>query len=310
MFDNGRVAILAEALAFPEGPIYTAEGDVLVVEVKGATLTRVRPNGAHEIVSQHVGGPNGAALGPDGRVYVCNNGGLSWVSSQSFGTRPAFPSQPPGYTGGSIERVDIRTGRVERLYERSDQAPLRGPNDLVFDDHGGFWFTDTGKGQERTSERGSVCYARADGSLCTEAIFPLVQPNGIGLSPDGSRLYVAETLTARLWAFDVVGPGALALKPYPSPNGGELVYTAPGYRLLDSLAVEACGNVCVGTIFDGGISVISPEGELVEHIALEDTHVTNLCFGGPQLEVAYVTLSSSGRLASVKWPRAGLRLAY
>src|SRR5437879_248960 len=70
--------ILAEGLAFPEGPIALDDGSVILVEVRGATLKRVRPDGRAEVLAVLGGGPNGAALGPDGAVYVCNNGGYPW----------------------------------------------------------------------------------------------------------------------------------------------------------------------------------------------------------------------------------------
>lgn len=296
---------LAEGLAFPEGPVALADGSVLLVEMRARTLTRIGPDGTRRIVSRHDGTPNGAAIGPDGRCYICNNGGFTWVDDPVHGTRLGFPSQPADYAGGSIERVDLTTGDVERLYTASDRAPLKGPNDLVFDDHGGFWFTDFGKAREREIDRGSVCYALTDGSACREVIFPLFNPNGIGLSPDGRTLYVAETFTARLWAFTVVAPGEIVRAPYPSPNGGRLLYSPQSYRLFDSLAVEASGNICVATLMEGGIDVVSPEGKLLEHVELSDAYTTNLCFGD-EGRTAYVTLSSSGRLVALPWPRRSL----
>ena len=85
--------------------------------------------------------------------------------------------------------------------------PLKGPNDLVFDAHGGFYFTDLGKRRPRDMDVGAVYYAKADGSFITEVAYPMVTPNGIGLSPDGNTLYVAETEAARLWAFPIEAPG-------------------------------------------------------------------------------------------------------
>ena len=92
--------------------------------------------------------------------------------------------QPDDYTGGRIERIDLETGEVEVLYDACDGEPLKGPNDIVFDATGGFWFTDHGKYRGRDRDRTGVFYARADGSSIEEKIFPLEGPNGIGLSPD------------------------------------------------------------------------------------------------------------------------------
>lgn len=133
---------IARGLQFPEGPIAMPDGTFLVVEIARETLTRVLPDGRTEVVATPGGGPNGAAIGPDGACYVCNNGGFEWVRHAGRGPMPS--GQAKNYSGGRIERIDLRTGKVEVLYSRSDQAPLKGPNDLAFDSHGGFWFTDLG----------------------------------------------------------------------------------------------------------------------------------------------------------------------
>ncbi|HET6519975.1 MAG TPA: SMP-30/gluconolactonase/LRE family protein [Geminicoccaceae bacterium] len=299
-------------LRFPEGPVAMPDGSVLVVEIERRTVTRVAPDGTKTVVAEPGGGPNGLAIGPDGKCYVCNNGGFDFIRDE-HGLRPV--QQAGDYSGGRIERVDLATGAVEVLYRdavglRGDRVPLKGPNDIVFDGRGGFYFTDLGKVRPREQDRGAVFYGRADGSLCREVAFPMVTPNGIGLSPDDSVLYVAETEPGRLWAFDIVEPGEVRKRPWPSPHGGRLVAGVGGYQRFDSLAVEAGGNVCVATLVNGGITVIPPDGGPVEHVPLPDMHTTNVCFGGEGLRTAYVTLSNSGRLVALDWPRAGLPLHH
>ena len=80
--------------------------------------------------------------------------------------------------------------------------------------------------------------------------------------------------------------------------------------MFDSLAVDAEGNVCVATLINGGITVVSPDGASVEHIPMPDRYTTNICFGGDDLTTAYATLSNSGRLVAFDWPRPGLALSY
>ena len=302
-----NVTELASGLRFPEGPVALANGDVLVVEIARGTLSRVRPDGRVEVVAEPGGGPNGAAMGPDGACYLCNNGGFVW---HERGGR-LFPGDAPeDYSGGRIERVDLETGDVDVLYTHCDGRPLCGPNDLVFDGHGGFWFTDHGKTRDRVRDRTGVFYARADGSAIAEVIFPLEGPNGIGLSPDGSTLYVAETPTGRCWAWDLAGPGRLAGERADRPDGGRLLPAPPGYHLYDSLAVDGAGRVCVATLIRGGITVIDPTKGTAEHRAFDDVLTTNVCFGGPELRTAFVTLSTTGRLVSTTWDEPGLRLAH
>lgn len=297
--------ILAEGLQFPEGPVALSDGSVVLVEMRAGRIARVMPDGQVRAVSDCGGGPNGAAVGPDGALYVCDNGGSAYVPGRFTSTGPA-----PDYAGGSIRRVDLASGDTTTLYTHCGTHRLSSPNDLVFDAQGGFYFTDFGKKHARSRDTGGVYYALPDGSHIAEVAYGLLSPNGIGLSPDGKLLYVAETETARLWAFDIVEPGALDKQPFPSPHGGRLVCGLPGFQRFDSLAVQAQGHVCVATLVTGAISVIAPSGELVRQQVFPDIYVTNICFGGPGLRTAFLTLSATGRLVSIPWPEPGLRLHF
>lgn len=299
--------LVAEGLGFPEGPVLLSDGSVLVVEIRTGRLTKVMPDGAKQVVAELGGGPNGAAVGPDGAVYVCNNGGLTF-----FDAAPdlAIPGHAPeDYRCGSIQRVDLQSGEVVTLYDSCDGRPLRGPNDIVFDGQGGFWFSDYGKADDWTADRGWLLYARIDGSLIRRVRGGMLGPNGVGLSPDGKTLYVAETQTGRLWAMDVVEPGELGPPPLPWAPG-RLIATLPGHQMIDSLAVEAGGKVCVAGGPDGGVTVFDPDGSH-EHVRLPgEVIVTNICFGGPDMCDAWITASGSGRLYRTRWPRPGLQLAF
>ena len=245
-FQMTQYRTITDGLLFPEGPIAMPDGTVLLVEIGRGTLTRVFPDGRKEIVAETGGGPNGAAIGPDGKCYICNNGGFKWQIEPN-GNRRSI-GQSDDYVSGRIERVDLDTGAVEVLYDSCDGRPLKGPNDIVFDRDGGFWFTDLGKVREREIDRGGIYYARPDGSLIREVVHPFLTANGIGLSPDEKTLYVAETEGGRLWAYPVIGEGELAIEPFPpSLNGGRLVTCDGGWRRFDSLALEASGNICVAT---------------------------------------------------------------
>ena len=297
------VTVMTQGLAFPEGPVALSDGAVLVVEIQRGTLTRVAEDGTQSIVAELGGGPNGAALGPDGHCYICNNGGFEWHEGRDGRVFPG--EQPANYTGGRIERVDLKTGAVETLYEACNGERLKGPNDLVFDQTGGFWFTDHGKTSPRTRDRTGVFYAAADGSRIEEVIFPMEAPNGIGLSPDEKTLYVAETPTGRLWAYAIASPGALDVDV---PR--RMLAQRPDFHMFDSLAVDASGNVCVATLITGGITSHSPDGSTVEFFAMPDVLTTNIAFGGEDLQTAYITLSSTGKLIKATWPTPGLRLNF
>jgi gluconolactonase len=299
---------IASGLQFPEGPIWCSDGTVLLVEIRRGTLTRVHPDGRTEVVAECGGGPNGAAVGPDGAVYVANNGGFEW---RDYGGGLVLPGeQPASYRGGSIQRVDVRSGRVDTVYTHCGDVPLKGPNDLVFDATGGFWFTDLGKMRRRDRDRTGIYYARPDGSQIREMAFPVDGgPNGIGLSPEGDRVYAAESYTGRVVWWELSAPGEIRRNPR-SMHGGHLLAGLAHGEGLDSLAIDADGNVCVATISaNGGITVFSSKGDH-RLVATDDFLTTNICFGGRDLRTAFITLSGSGRLVSCEWERPGLRLPF
>ncbi len=300
--------MIASGLRLPEGPIAMPDGSLLVVEVLGGRLSRIAPDGTRSTVADLGGGPNGAAIGPDGRCYVCNNGGFDHVELEGGALLPqeAPIDTPPGM----IQVVDLATGAFETLYAHCDETPFWGPNDIVFEAAGGFWFTDFGRDRGRARMRGAVYYAQPDGSAIREVIAPLDAPNGIGLSADGSTLYVATTYDGHLWRFALSGPGRIDVAAGQMPNGGTIVGRAGPGDYLDSLAVDAAGRICVGSPGNGAVLVFPPEGGSPTRLPMPDRMATNICFGGPGLRTAFVTLGFTGRVAAFDWDEAGLKLAY
>lgn len=303
-----RLHTLAEGLRFPEGPVVLPDGSISVVEIEAGRITAVAPDGTKRVIATPGGGPNGMALGPGGKLFLCNNGGFAWHDQPGM-LRPT--GQAADYVTGRIEVVEPATGSVTRLYDRCGAHPLKGPNDIVFDPREGFWFSDLGKVRARDRDHGGIYWAASDGSRIVEAAYPVFGgANGIGLSPDGSVLYAAETETGRLWAWDVESPGVLRKEPWPSSAGGRVLCQFPGYRRLDSLAVAASGNIVVATLVSGEITTVSPTGEILHVATMPERMPTNICFGGPGLRTAYITLSTTGQLVACDWHEAGYALPY
>jgi gluconolactonase len=295
-----EVSVLAEGLHHPEGPVALPDGSVAVTEVTAGRVARVHPDGRVSIIVDLGGGPNGMAAGPEGALFVCNNGGHM---------------TPENRIPACIQRVDVESGKAEVLYEEHEGKPFVAPNDLVFDTTGAFWFTDMGAS--------AIYYGQPDGSRLRLADTRANMPNGIGLSPEGDVLYWAETFTRnvqrrRLTAFGemVYSPGCdiLTVNSGASLDRWSLLVGLPHALELDSMAIEANGYLCIGTLVDSGITVVNPKsGSYERHTLPEQLHdeaVTNICFGGADLQTAYITCSHTGRLISARWPRAGLELAF
>lgn len=282
--------VVAEGLAFPEGPVVMPDGSVIVVELAGGRVTRCW-NGRTETICEIGGGPNGAAIGPDGALYVCNNGGLDLTRFQN--------ARGEGHEG-RIERVDLATGRFERLYDSCEGIALEAPNDIVFDRDGRFWFTDLGKTHDGIRTASGLFAALPGGSEIEAINRHAISYNGVGLSPDGAHVYVADTHQGRLWRYM---RSVEAQRP-------AWIATAPGAVGFDSLAVTATGNVCVATLYEGGISTITPDGAVSLLAIPGEPYVTNIAFGGSDMRDAYITLSSSGRLVRTRWDEPGLELNF
>ncbi len=308
--EPANLRVLAEGLKFPEGPVLLADGSVVVVEIPLGRITRVAPDGAVSVVAETGGGPNGLAVAPDGALLACNNGGcFEWMEIGDLlisGAPP--PADWPGH--GALQRIDLTTGEVTTLVTEWEGVPLLAPNDLVLDADGGVWFTDFGvrESMEAEPEPSAVYWCRPDGSALRRVIHPLYGPNGIGLSPDGSRLYVAECYDGRLLAWDVTGPGEVSGSGDDGEAGAMLIDQPGDGALFDSLGVDGDGWVCVGTLVGShGITAYSPDGAVAESTPLPDPMVTNICFGDG---TAYATLSATGKLVAFDWPRPGGRLNF
>jgi gluconolactonase len=282
-----QISIIGEGLAFPEGPVVLADGAVIVVESFGGCVTRCW-DGRKEVICAPGGGPNGAAIGPDGALYVCNNGG---IGPQHFA--------PPDAVG-RIERIDLATGHCERIYESCAGRPLSAPNDLMFDEDGNLWFTDFGRLEQYGKRYGALYCCRADGSAITRVVDHATSYNGVGISPDMRTVYMSDTIEARIYA---VARKAAAQKP-------RFIATIPGKVGLDSLAMTAAGNICVATIGDtGAISTVTPDGHITA-TPMDDQLTTNIAFGGAAMRDAYITWSLKGMVVKMPWAEPGMRLVY
>ena len=158
-----------------------------------------------------------------------------------------------------------------------------------------------------TNGRFYVDYTNTSGDTVIEKAFPLLGPNGVGLAPDGRRVYVAETFTGRLWGWDLAAAGEIrpASGSLTVRHGGVCVVATP--FSFDSLAVEADGRVAIGAIADG-IAVVTPDGSEVDVFPIAGDTTTNIAFGGNDMRRAVITLSRSGRVVETTWPRPGLPL--
>lgn len=299
---------IAEGLAFPEGPVPLSDGSVLVSEMAAGRIVRVHSGGDRQVVAVTGGGPNGVAVLDRHTLAVCQGGGSGWsVRRWPYPGPGSVDLFLPGGPAASplvpqVQRVGS-DGSIDTMFTNDiNGEPLKRPSDVVADRRGGLYLTDFGGLRGRTRSTAGVLYAPPSGDL-REIVFPVELANGIALSPDESELYVTETRTRRIWAFELTAPGQVrAWRSLATvPAGGPI-----GFGSADGCCVDAEGNIVVATIGGGGVTIFAPTGRMVGEATLDDPMPTNVAFGGPDRRTLYVTCGSSGRLMALDgWPVPG-----
>lgn len=258
------VTLLASGLGLPEGPVVMPDRSIVLCDGNTGELLRWS-DGALETFARTGGSPWGAVLGSDGAIYVTQGGNVP--GSGDF-------SAVPG-----IQRVD-ENGDVVLLTSMIDGHPLAGPNDLAFGPDGRLWFTDSGtEGDDRCAVREPgrlYAVGAAGGEMVIER--PQVYPNGIAFDAQG-RLYWTESMGHRVCRLE----------------DGEATTFAQlsDEHVPDGMAFSADGRAFVCTTISRGVTVLSPDGEVVEEIAIGE-YPTNCAFDGASLYVTATAVADLG----------------
>jgi gluconolactonase len=234
--------VLADGLAFPEGPAFDGDGALWCVELRGGRLARWRDGRIERIPAG--GAPNGLAFDRAGRLWVCDA------------------------ERNAVRRFDPRTGAWETVADAADGKPLDKPNDLAFDAAGNLLFTCPG--DSRREPAGYVCCRRPHGKTSRIAA-GMYFPNGLALADGGTTLWVAETYRKRLWKGAWDARETRWIDPAPVADVGG----APG---PDGMAVGADGNVYVAVYGAGAIRVVDPRGKIVGEYPVPGANPTNVAF--------------------------------
>ncbi len=266
--------IVAEGLSFPEGPVWH-EGRLYFVEITGGRVSRYTPGGGVEMVAQTGGGPNGATLGPDGALYVTQNGGMGREARVT-----------PG-----ILRVTL-DGEVSVVTQNVADLTLEGPNDLAFGSDGRLYFTDPrGLSDPSKNDKPGRLFAwdlatkRGDLLLEVGPVFP----NGIAFDADQTLIWT-ESFSRRVMALRNGKP--------------ELLLQLPERHFPDGFCIGQDGRLYVGSTYGHCVTVIE-RGEIVDRLLCGDGMPTNCCFAG---ETLYVTESRRGTIWKFNLGRPGLEL--
>lgn len=240
--------LIVKGLKFTEGPAWNAQGFLLFSDIPADRIYRWEEGRAPAVFREPSRNSNGLAFDARGRLLACEHGARRITRTEADGT-------------------------VGVLADKFEGKRLNSPNDLALATDGAIYFTDPPYGvkrEDRELDFQGVYRLSPDGKLAL-VVSDLGSPNGIGLSPDGKRLYVDDSQARTVYVYDVQGDGTVA-------NGRLLINLGlHGTRVCDGLKVDAEGNLYVtGT---DGVYVISPEGKLLAKIGCPG-QCTNCCFGG------------------------------
>jgi gluconolactonase len=252
--------LLASGLGFPEGPVILGDGRIVLCDGNTGELLAYEDGNISSYAGTG-GSPWGTVLGSDGTIYVTQGGNVPGSGDLS--------------AVSGIQRVSP-DGTVELLFSEVAGYQLYGPNDLAFGPDGRLYFTESGSEQDfRFDVRASGRLFAADGSGAGEMLLELpdVYPNGIAFDA-GQRLYWTESMAHRVRRLE---------------NGEPVTFCQlSDDHVPDGMAFAADGRLFVATTISQGVTVISPEGQVLEEIRLGE-HATNCAFDGPAL---YVTATA------------------
>jgi len=253
---------LFEVPKYSEGVVFDHDGNGYLSQ--GTSIVKFTPDGSSHAVWAETGAPNGHKVLADGTHLVCDA------------------------SHHAVLRLAADGKMLDPAAKECDGQPLRGPNDLTLDTpNGGFYFSDPG-GSSRDNPIGTVHYVDPAGK--TRLVDSgLAFPNGIVLTPDGKRLYLAESQHNRVLLYDVVSPGKLGPRqvfanlPTKDEAAGQ-VDNQP-----DGMCLDAEGNLYVAHYGMRQVQVLSPQGKLLARYPGGNLTTSNVAFGGPEMSQLYVT---------------------
>jgi gluconolactonase len=263
-----------ELSSFIEGPSFDRAGNLFIVDVPYGRIFRISPEGKWDIVTEYDGEPNGLKFHKDGRAFICD------------------------YKNGLMQ-LDVSSGKVTPVLERTQTERFKGLNDLIFATNGDVYFTDQGHtGMHDPS--GHVYRYSADGKL-TCLLDNVPSPNGLVLTATEKVLLVAATRSNSIWRVPLTTDGGVT-------KVGIFAYLSGGFG-PDGMAMDAAGNVLVAHVGMGCVWMFSPKGEPLYRIqSCLGNDVTNMAFGGADGKTLFITDSEHGAILKASMPNAGARM--
>jgi gluconolactonase len=257
--------------SFLEGPSFDREGFLFCVDIPWGRVFRIDRRGNFELVIEYDGWPNGLRIHKDGRIFIADH-------------------------KHGIMLLDAQSGRVEPICTDYRVEGLKGCNDLTFASTGDLYFTDQGQTGHQ-DPTGRVFRLRADGRLDL-LIDTVPGPNGIVLSADEKKVFVAAARANSIWRMPLIGEGVSKVSTFIQLSGG---LSGP-----DGLALTASGGLVIAHAGLGTVWIFDELGEIKYRVrSATGLFTTNVAFGGADLRDLYITESHSGVILRARLPERG-----
>ncbi len=251
---------VADVPGFCEGVVFDRSGKLFISDVIGGLVYTVTPDGKLTPWAK-TGEPNGHKVLPDGTHLLCDGSQHAVLHLSA---------------DGSV---------LGKAATESDGKPLKTPNDLTLDSHGGFYFTDPDDSWKETPT-GTVHYVDSSGTVRT-VLEGLAYPNGLVLRPDGKTMLLSESGNNRILSFMVTAPGKLdgrkVFAALPSPKEKN----AAG--LPDGMCLDRDGNLYVAHFGMGLIEVLNADGKIIRRYKAGNLSASNVALGGPNQDQLYIS---------------------
>jgi gluconolactonase len=259
--DKVKTVELLTVPAYCEGVVFDHDGNGYISH--GKVITKFSLDGKHATWAE-TGSPNGHKILADGTHLVCDA------------------------SHHAVLHLSADGKMLKHASEESDGQKLNGPNDLTLDTpNGGFYFSDPGD-SSKDKPTGNIHYVDRDGKthLLDKG---LAYPNGIVLSADGKKLYLAESQQNRVHVYDVTGPGKVENRKVFAELPAKKEGTPQIDNQPDGMCLDAAGNLYVAHYGMKQVQVLDPSGQLIRRYDGGNVTTSNVAFGGPNMDQLFIT---------------------
>jgi len=266
LFEQDSLKLVARQFDFTEGPAADKEGNVFFTDQPNNTIWKYDTYGKLSLFSDHAGRANGTYFDKKGNLIACAD------------------------EHNELWSIDPK-GRVKILLGRVDGLALNGPNDLWIDPKGGIYFTDpyfqrkywTRQAPEMKGEK--VYYLKAGKKEPVVADGDLLKPNGIVGTRDGKLLYVGDGKAGKVFKYQIEADGKL--------SGKQGLID----QRTDGMTLDELGNIY---LTGNGVTVYDASGKRIGHIEIKEPWTSNVCFGGKNHDILFITASKAVYLMQMK----------